>query len=184
MWPRFYAIAITHVIFRPNPDSPNRPGAHPMPTLYRICFALFLLPPICASAQQSADAPKGEVTKYTFDQSKIFPGTVRDYWVYVPKQYDPVKPACVHVNQDGVQFNAPTVFDQLIASKEMPVTIGVFIMHGRVKAASDQALDRFNRSFEYDGLGDSYVRFLLDELLPEVEKKTTSDGRPIRLSKS
>ena len=39
--------------------------------------------------------PKGEVTKYTFDQSKIFPGTVRDYWVYVPRQYDGSKPACV-----------------------------------------------------------------------------------------
>src|SRR5262249_12771555 len=61
--------------------------------------------------------------------------------------------------------------------------IGVFVMHGRVKASSDQALDRFNRSYEYDGLGDSYARFILDELLPEVEKKTTSDGRPIRLSK-
>ena len=55
--------------------------------------------------------PKGEVTKYTFDKSKVFPGTVRDYWVYVPKQYDPAKPACVYVNQDGVQFNAPAVFD-------------------------------------------------------------------------
>src|SRR4029079_11117540 len=117
---------------------------------------------VCALAAQ--DVPKGEVTKYTFDHSKIFPGTTRDYWVYVPKQYDPAKPACVHVNQDGVQFNAPAVFDQLIASKDMPVTIGVFIMHGRVKAASYQALDRFNRSYEYDGLGDSYVRFLLDEL--------------------
>jgi gluconolactonase len=137
-----------------------------------------------AAAQQAADIPKGEVTKYSFDQSKIFPGTVRDYWVYVPKQYDPTKPACVHVNQDGVQFNAPAVFDQLIASKEMPVTIGVFIMHGRVKASNDQALDRFNRSYEYDGLGDSYARFLLDELLPDVEKKTASDGRAIRLSKN
>jgi gluconolactonase len=152
---------------------------------WRLCVsALFALTPLLAGAQQSGDAPKGEVTKYTFDQSKIFPGTVRDYWVYVPKQYDPAKPACVHVNQDGVQFNAPAVFDQLIANKEMPVTIGVFIMHGRVKAASEQGLDRFNRSFEYDGLGDNYVRFLLDELLPDVEKKATSDGRPIRLSKS
>src|SRR5262249_22574926 len=61
--------------------------------------------------------------------------------------------------------------------------IGVFVMHGRVKASSDQALDRFNRSYEYDGLGDSYARFILDELLPEVEKKTAPDGRPIRLSK-
>jgi sugar lactone lactonase YvrE/enterochelin esterase-like enzyme len=127
--------------------------------------------------------PKGDVTKHSFDQSKIFPGTVRDFWVYVPKQYDPAKPACVHVNQDGIQYNAPAVFDELIHKREMPITIGVFIMHGRVKATSDQALDRFNRSYEYDGLGDNYARFLLDELLPAVEKMTSADGRALRLSK-
>src|SRR6185436_1156485 len=129
------------------------------------------------------DVPKGEVTKYTFDKSKIFPGTVRDFWVYVPKQYDPDKPACVYVGQDAVGCKAPEAFDKLIAAKEMPVTIGVFIMHGRVKALSNEALDRYNRSYEYDGLGDAYARFLLDEILPEVEKKTATDGRPIRLSK-
>ena len=135
-------------------------------------------------AQDSA-WPKGEVTKYSFDQSKIFPGTVRDYWVYVPKQYDPATPACVYVNQDGVQYKAPDVFDELIHKGEMPVTIGVFVMHGRVRSLDgEKALDRFNRSFEYDGLGDNYVRFLLDELLPDVEKKNASDGRPIKLSKS
>ena len=63
------------------------------------------------------------------------------------------------------------------------MTIGVFIMHGRVKAPSGEALDRFNRSYEYDGLGDSYARFLLNEILPEVETKTASDGRTIVLSK-
>ena len=62
--------------------------------------------PIPAFSAAAAEIPKGEVTKYTFDQSKIFPGTVRDYWVYVPRQYDPAKPACLHVNQDGIQFNA------------------------------------------------------------------------------
>jgi sugar lactone lactonase YvrE/enterochelin esterase-like enzyme len=137
-----------------------------------------------ADGDKPVDVPKGEVSKHIFEKSKIFPGTVRDYWVYVPKQYDPAKPACLHVNQDGIQFNAPAVFDELIAKGEMPVTIGVFIMHGRVKATSDQALDRFNRSYEYDGLGDNYVRFLLDELLPEVETLSTSDGRPIRFSKN
>ncbi len=133
-------------------------------------------------APAAGPAPKGVVTRYTFDQSKIFPGTTRDYWVYVPQQYDPAKPACVHVNQDGIQFNAPTVFDELIHKKEIPVVIGVFIMHGKVKSESSQALDRFNRSYEYDGLGDQYARFVLEEILPEVEKKTTADGRPIRLS--
>ena len=146
-----------------------------------LLLSLSLLGTTVAFAQE---VPKGEVTKYVFDQSKIFPGTTRDYWVYVPKQYDPAKPACVHVNQDGIQFNAPAVFDELIAKEQMPVTIGIFIMHGKVKAPSDKALDRFNRSYEYDGLGDSYVRFLLDELLPEVEKKKTMDGRAINLSKN
>jgi sugar lactone lactonase YvrE/enterochelin esterase-like enzyme len=136
-----------------------------------------------ASVSQAQEVPKGEVTKHSFENSKIFPGTIRDYWVYVPKQYDPAKPACVFICQDGIQYKAPEVFDQLIAKGEIPVMIGVFVMHGRVKALSDQALDRFNRSFEYDGLGDGYARFLLEELLPDVEQKTTSDGRAIKLSK-
>ena len=75
------------------------------------------------------------------------------------------------VFQDGIQYKAPVVFDNLINRKEMPVTIGVFVMHGRVKALSDSTLDRFNRSYEYDGLGDNYARFLIEELLPEVTKK-------------
>jgi sugar lactone lactonase YvrE/enterochelin esterase-like enzyme len=148
-----------------------------VPLFFVTVFAM-----MSASFVHASDAPKGDVIKFTFEQSKIFPGTTRDCWVYVPKQYDPSRPACVHVNQDGIQYNAPAVFDDLIHKKEMPVVIGVFVMHGKVKATSGQALDRFNRSFEYDGLGDNYARFLLEELLPEVETKSTPDGRPVRLS--
>ena len=141
-------------------------------------------PPHPDSVEQPG-VPKGEVLKFSFDKSKIFPGTWREYWVYIPKQYSPDKPACVYVNQDGVQWNAPVVFDNLIHKKEMPVTIGVFVMHGKVLAKDGAtALDRFNRSFEYDGLGDNYARFIVEEILPEVETKTASDGRAIRLSKS
>src|SRR4051812_42758467 len=129
--------------------------------------------------------PAGELIKFSFTGSKIFPGTVHDVTVYVPKQYDPAKPACVHVHQDGVQYNTPVVFDNLIARGELPVLIGVFVKPGIVPAANPAtALDRFNRSFEYDGLGDAYVRFVLNELLPFVETRTTSDGRTIQLSKS
>jgi len=127
--------------------------------------------------------PKGEVVKFTFDKSKVFPGTTRDYWIYVPRQYTAEKPACVYVGQDGIRFEATTVFDNLIHKGEMPVTIGVFVMPGEVKALdATTALNRFNRSYEYDGLGDAYARFLLDELLPEVETRKTADGRPLRLS--
>lgn len=129
--------------------------------------------------------PKGEVIKLTLDSCRIFPGTSRDYWIYIPAQYRPDQPACVYVNQDGIQWNAPTVFDNLIASKEMPVTIGVFITPGVVKTSDPLiALSRYNRSFEYDGLGDAYARFLLEELLPAVEKQHTKDGRAIHLSKN
>jgi gluconolactonase len=154
--------------------------------LFLIASVSLFVPPAATAAADTpaeSDPPKGEVRKYTFDQSKIFPGTVRDYWIYVPKQYDPARPACLYVNQDGIQYKAPEVFDRLIHDKEMPVVIGVFVTPGRVKAASNGALDRFNRSFEYDGLGPDYVRFLLDELLPDVEKKTTADGRPIKHSR-
>ncbi len=139
-----------------------------------------------APALGGDDPPmKGEVTKHTFAASTIFPGTTRDYWIYVPAQYDAKQPACVYVNQDGIQYNAPEVFDRLIARGEMPVTIGVFVQPGRVPALDGEtALDRFNRSFEYDGLGEGYARFVLEELLPDVETKTTADGRAIRLSKN
>ena len=134
-------------------------------------------------SQPQPGVPKGEVLKFSFETSKIFPGTHRDYWIYVPAQYSPDRPACLYVNQDGVQWQAPTVFDNLIHKKQMPVTIGVFVMHGRVKAGdTNTALDRFNRSYEYDGLGDNYVRFLLEELLPDAAKQKTSDGRAIRFS--
>jgi enterochelin esterase-like enzyme len=99
-----------------------------------------------------AEVPKGTVTKHSFTNSQIFPGTTRDYSLYVPAQYDPAKLACVHINQDGIQFNAPAVFDQLIAATEMPVTIGIFVAPGKVKALSTNALDRFNRSYEYDSV--------------------------------
>ena len=127
--------------------------------------------------------PQGELIQFDFSDSKIFPGTTRHVTVYVPKSYDPGTPACLYVDQDGVQWNGPVVLDNLIARKELPVIIGVFVTPG-VAMASNPAteLNRFNRSFEYDGLGDSYVRFLIEELLPVVETKVTSDGRPVRLS--
>ena len=69
--------------------------------------------PVDSTSVEHEGVPKGEVLKFTFEQSKIFPGTWREYWVYVPAQYRPDKPACVYVNQDGIQWNAPTVFDNL-----------------------------------------------------------------------
>ena len=89
------------------------------------------------------------------------------------------------VFQDGERFvkvdgnwRVPVVFDNLIHRKQMPVTIGVFVNPGVTPPASPDAQPRFNRSLEYDGLGDAYVRFLLEELLPEVGKRWNLSREP------
>jgi sugar lactone lactonase YvrE len=141
--------------------------------------------PVDPASIENKDVPKGELISFIFSDSKIFPGTTRECHIYVPAQYKGDKPACVYVNQDGIQWKAPTVFDNLIHNKEMPVTIGVFVTPGRVLSDSNKnTVPRFNRSFEYDGLGDAYARFILNEIFPEVEKRKTKDGRAILLSKN
>jgi gluconolactonase len=101
-------------------------------TIRQMALCLLLLSTtVGGSAWAQPEIPKGEVRKFTFEASKIYPGTTQDYWVYIPAQYSPDKPACLYVNQDGVQWNAPNVFDRLIAGKEMPVTIGLFVIPRR-----------------------------------------------------
>jgi len=117
------------------------------------------------------NVPKGTVTEHTWNTSSVYPGTRRNYWVYVPAQYADTEPACVMVFQDGEayvhpegQVRAPTVFDNLIHKGEIPVTIGIFINPGEKEVVYD------NRDAEYVPLGDTYTHFLMDEILPEVGK--------------
>ncbi|MDH3583464.1 MAG: alpha/beta hydrolase-fold protein, partial [Phycisphaerae bacterium] len=133
--------------------------------------------------------PKGKVTEHIW-RSKIFPGTVRTYWLYVPAQYDGKTPAAVMVFQDGHNyvnekrdFRVPIVFDNLIHAGDMPVTIGIFINPGHHEGkprpgGSPWKAD--NRSFEYDTLSDQYARFLLQEILPEVGKTYRLTDDPAR----
>ena len=121
-----------------------------------------------------AGVPKGTVTQMPPWHSEIFKGTTRDWWIYVPAQYRADNPAAVMIFQDGNGPRAwvPVVFDNLIAGGDMPITVGVFIEPGGRNAPRD------NRSFEYDTLSDQYARFLLEEILPEVDKtvKLKRDG--------
>ncbi len=135
-------------------------------------------------SQRQEGVPRGKVTKHSWE-SKVFPGTVRDYWVYVPAQYDGSKPACVMVFQDGGnyarddgQFRVPIVFDNLIHKREMPITVGIFINPGVIPAKEQGQGERRNRSFEYDTLSDQYARFLLEEILPEVGKQHKLTDNP------
>ena len=150
-----------------------------------ISYSLFAQYPLGPDSQPREGVPKGKVTKYTWETSKIYPGTTRNYWVYVPAQYDGSKPACVMIFQDGAGFSTetgawrlPVVLDNLIAQHAMPVTIAILIDPGVLPAASPDQMARFNRSYEYDGLGDRYARFLIDEILPEVGKQYKLSADP------
>jgi enterochelin esterase-like enzyme len=120
-------------------------------------------------SREKPGVPRGVVKQMPPWESKIFAGTTREWWVYVPAQYKPESPAAVMVFQDGASYRdyVPIVFDNLIAKGDMPVTVGIFIQPGVYIADK-----RSNRSFEYDTLSDQYARFLLEEILPEVEKTT------------
>ncbi len=142
-------------------------------------------------SQPQPGIPKGKVTKHTWSTSHVFPGTTRDYSVYVPSQYDASKPACVMIFQDGTGFanetgawRVPIVFDNLIHKGAMPVTIGIFVDPGVMPAAAPGMQSRFNRSYEYHGLGPRYARFLATRASsstrssPKLRRSTSSLATP------
>lgn len=126
--------------------------------------------------------PRGETTQYIWRESKVYPGTIRRFYVYVPAQYDAQKPAALMVFQDGHaylnengDFRVPIVFDNLIHKGDMPVTIGVFVDPGHRKdeLPPEPGWNPHpeNRSVEYDTLSGDYAEFLLTEILPEAGKR-------------
>ncbi|HZE99704.1 MAG TPA: alpha/beta hydrolase-fold protein [Planctomycetota bacterium] len=137
-------------------------------------------------SERQEGVPKGTVTHYVW-KSQVFAGTLREYWTYVPAQLDEKTPAAVMVFQDGHAyvnekgwFRVPVVFDNLIAKKEMPVTVGIFLNPGHKSEELPKPgwADKNNRSFEYDTVSDQYAKFLADEILPEVGKTLKLTDNP------
>ena len=125
--------------------------------------------------------PKGKLEGPFLFKSQIITNTVRKYWLYVPAQYTPEKPACVLVFQDGQRatrldgvLRVPQVMENLIHKREMPVTLGIFITPGHrgdEYPADLEMPNPNNRAAEYDSLSDHYARFIVEEMLSEVGKK-------------
>jgi gluconolactonase len=126
------------------------------------------------------DILPGRIKEFKFTQSTIFPGSVRDVAVFIPAQYDGSKPACVYVKTDGFNGGEAKLMEAMIATGEMPVTIGVFVRPGDLPAPVPGTMGRRNRCFEYDAVNDNNVRFFTEELLPFVAKefdlKLSTDG--------
>ena len=128
-----------------------------------------------------AEDQRGEVIKFVMNESLRYPGTEREVLVYVPQQYRDTAPACLLVCMDGILYDATTVLDNLIASGEMPVTIGVFINPG-VVYDEDRNVVRYNRCKEFDSTDDNWAQFIEQEVLPQVRALKTKNGQAINIS--
>ena len=141
----------------------------------KILSLVIALITLSASAADNSVIIDGKI-----ENSKFYPGTVHEYKVYIPKQYDGTKPACLYLGLDGILYNATAVMDTLIANVEMPVTLGVFVKPGRI--ANDSTVLRYNRSNEFDRVDGTFARFIESELLPAAQSHTLADGRTIKIS--
>jgi gluconolactonase len=146
--------------------------------VFLVCFAAacgadYTLGP---DSQPHPGVPQGTVTKYELAPGRFYPGTPHHYSVYVPAQYNAAKPTPFMIFLDGSGAlgngtRANIVFDNLIAKHDLPPMIGIFIDPGVLPALSPDAQSRYNRIFEYDSLSDRFASFLIEELIPEVQKK-------------
>jgi len=125
------------------------------------------------------NVPHGKLSEQMTITSKIYDGMKSNYWVYASAGVDPNVPAALMVWQDGQNLirelggiRLITVTDNLVHQGLLPPIVHVMIQPG---TSTD---GRAMRSIEYDTVSTRYPRFLMEEVLPEVEKmyKLRPDG--------
>ena len=147
--------------------------------------------PLSPDSFEQDGVPRGTVTDYVWKDSKVFPGTIRRYSVYLPANYDAEQPLDLIVFQDGHaylrkdgHFRVPTVLDNLIHQGDLPPMVGIFIDPGLLQESlpAERGWRPIpeNRSFEYDSLSPKYSEFLMREILPEVSKQVKITDDPER----
>ena len=124
--------------------------------------------------------PRGRLEGPFLFKSRIIANTIRRYWIYVPAQYTAGHPANLLVFHDGQRATNPKgslqvaqVLENLVYKKDIPVTIGLFITPGQRGEVYPETVgtgNPDNRAAEYDAVNDTYARFLIEEMLPELKK--------------
>ncbi len=120
-------------------------------------------------------AARGTLSEMRTLQSKIYPGMSANYWVYVNAGADLQRGAPLMVWQDGetivgnadlLRLRLQIVSDNLVHKKLIPPMVHVLISPGNGGEATGTRM----RSIQYDTVSDRYGKYLLEEVLPEVEK--------------
>ena len=127
-------------------------------------------------AYPKAGVAQGTLSAMRTLTSKIYPGMTANYWVYVNAGADLTRGAPLMVWQDGetivgnadlLRLRLQIVSDNLVYKKLIPPMVHVLIAPGTQ-----------TRSVQYDTVSDRYGKYLMEEVLPEVEKsyKIRQDG--------
>jgi enterochelin esterase-like enzyme/quercetin dioxygenase-like cupin family protein len=165
-----------------------------MKILYTLIIYTLIISTLAAQTEYKAgpnsakydNIPHGTVTKFTFE-SKVITNTTRDYYIYLPAQYDKSKPAALMVFQDGHayikedgEYKVGLVFDNLIAQEKMPVTIALFVNpgHEKDKPAIENPFRSSNRSVEYDEVSATYGKMIVEEFLPMLNAQYNISDDP------
>ncbi|MEG9433770.1 alpha/beta hydrolase-fold protein [Terriglobus sp. ADX1] len=147
-------------------------------------LAVALLLPFAAKTQEPypltpdsevQNVPHGTVEKTTLPPGQFYPGTPHTVSIYLPPNAgaEPL-PYMVFLDGSGYlggRMRAATVFDNLIAKHQLPPMVGIFIDPGVLPAIRPDAQNRYERVFEYDSLSNRYANFLMQEVIPFVEKR-------------
>ena len=114
---------------------------------------------------------RGKLSEKKTLTSKTYPNMTANYWVYANPGIDTVNGAPVMVWQDGetiignqdlVRLRLQIVSDNLVARGSIPPMVHVLIQPGQDGTRM--------RSVQYDTVSNTYGQYLLEEILPDVEK--------------
>lgn len=103
----------------------------------------------------------------------IYPGTMRDYSVYLPEHAD--SELALLLCFDGDVFASKEAIDSLTRCGAMPPTVAVFLNPGVVRDSEGNVV-RYNRSNEFDAMTADMASFIAAELLPRVKRKLAECG--------
>lgn len=166
--------------------APMKPS--PLVTVFGACAAIAMSTGSAAETYvlgpdslPHPNVPAGTVTWADLPPGRYYPGTPHHYAYYRPAGTTGAKPLPYMVFLDGAGavrgLHVPVVLDNLIAKGSLPPMAAIFVDPGVLPTVGPAAQHRYERIFEYDSTSDRYVRFLLDELIPAVNREVRLSDR-------
>ena len=120
----------------------------------------------CVRPAAAGEYKPGETVGGVYVSTEHKPGVSFQYFLYVPKAYDPGTPAALYLCHDGLVQVHADVMAQLADSGQLPAVVCVGLIAGNLEATLPGGIGWHMRAEEYDQCGPQYADFVIDEFLP------------------